>query len=198
MIKQTVGDFVAVYNQLKNSLSSASSMSGSTTGLRELERSLSALVGQVLTSDPNINKLADIGISTTRDGLLSLDSAKLDTALATNAGAVEALFNPRRDATHTEATDPGIAFTLDAIRDKAVGTDGVIDRVSKSLEVKQDTLTGSSKRSRNARTPIRRGWKSSSAASMPNSRRSRRRNPISNSRSRCGITRIIEGLCRDR
>lgn len=141
MIKQTVGDFVAVYNQLKNSLSSASSMSGSTTGLRELERSLSALVGQVLTSDPNINKLADIGISTTRDGLLSLDSAKLDTALATNAGAVEALFNPRRDATHTEATDPGIAFTLDAIRDKAVGTDGVIDRVSKSLEVKQDTLT---------------------------------------------------------
>ena len=77
MIKQTVGDFVAVYNQLKNSLSSASSMSGSTTGLRELERSLSALVGQVLTSDPNINKLADIGISTTRDGLLSLEFGKV-------------------------------------------------------------------------------------------------------------------------
>ena len=37
-IKQTVGDFVSVYNQLKKSLSSAAGQSGSTTSLRELER----------------------------------------------------------------------------------------------------------------------------------------------------------------
>ena len=140
MIKQTVGDFVAVYNQLKKSLQSASAMSGPTTGLRELERELQALVGKMLTSHGSINKLSDIGIGSTKDGLLSLDSAKLEKALATDAGAVEALFNPQRDATHTEATDPGIAFALDAIRDKAVATDGVIDRVSKSLEAKKETL----------------------------------------------------------
>ncbi|NIJ39537.1 flagellar hook-associated protein 2 [Sphingopyxis panaciterrae] len=140
MIKQTVGDFVAVYNQMKKSLSSAANMSGSTTALRELERELAALVSKVVTSHGSINKLSDIGVSSTRDGLLSLDSAKLDKALAADAGAVEALFNPRRDATHTETSDPGIAFALDAIRDKAVATDGVIDRVAKSLDAKKETL----------------------------------------------------------
>ena len=140
IIKQTVGDFVSVYNQMKASLSSAGSQAGATAGLRELERELQALVGKVLTSHGSINKLTDIGISTNRDGLLSLDSAKLEKALAADAGAVEALFNPRRDATHTETSDPGIAFALDAIRDKAVATDGVIDRVSKSLAAKKESL----------------------------------------------------------
>lgn len=140
MIKQTVGDFVSVYNQLKKSLVAASSMSGETTSLREIERELSNLVNKVLSSHGSINKLSDIGISSTRDGLLSVDNAKLDKALASDAGAVEALFNPRRDATHTELSDPGIAFALDAIRDKAVGVNGAIDRVSKSLDAKKESL----------------------------------------------------------
>ena len=140
MIKQTVGDFVSVYNQLKKSLSAASSLSGSTTSLRELERELSSLVGKVISSHGSINKLTDIGISTTKDGLLSVDNAKLTKALETDAGAVEALFNPRRDATHNETTDPGIAVALDAIRDKAIATNGVIDRVTKSLDNTKKTL----------------------------------------------------------
>lgn len=141
MIKQTVGDFVSVYNQMKKSLVSASSQSGPTKSLQELERELAGLVSKVLSSHPSINKLSDIGISTTKEGTLAIDSKKLDAVLAADAGAVEALFNPRRDATHTEATDPGIAFALDAIRDKAVATDGVIDRVSKSLSDSRETLT---------------------------------------------------------
>ncbi|MGL3820362.1 flagellar filament capping protein FliD [Sphingopyxis sp. R3-92] len=141
MIKQTVGDFVSVYNQMKKSLESASKMSGPTKSLQELERELAALVSKVLSSHGTINKLTDIGISTTKEGTLAIDSKKLDAVLASDAGAVEALFNPRRDATHTEATDPGIAFALDAIRDKAVATDGVIDRVSKSLTESRETLT---------------------------------------------------------
>ena len=140
MIKQTVGDFVSVYNQLKKNLTSASSMSGSTASLRELERELQGLVNKVLSSHGTINKLSDIGISTTKEGLLTVDNAKLDKVLASDAGAVEALFNPRRDATHTEMSDPGIAFALDAIRDKAVGVNGVIDRVSKSLDAKKENL----------------------------------------------------------
>ncbi|KTE41072.1 MULTISPECIES: flagellar filament capping protein FliD [unclassified Sphingopyxis] len=140
MIKQTIGDFVDVYNQLKKSLQSASKMSGATQSLRELERELQALVGKVLTSHGSINKLSDIGIGSTKDGLLAVDTAKLEKVLATDAGAVEAIFNPRRDAAHTEATDPGIAFALDAIRDKAIGADGVMDRISKSLTAKSESL----------------------------------------------------------
>ena len=140
MIKQTVGDFVAVYNQLKKSLVAASSLSGPTTGLRELERELGGLIHKVVSSHGSINQLSDIGVSITEEGLLSVDNAKLDKALESDAGAVEALFNPRRDATHTEQSDPGIAFALDAIRDKAVGVNGAIDRVSKSLDTKKENL----------------------------------------------------------
>lgn len=140
MIKQTVSDFVAVYNQLKKSLSTAADMSGTTGSLRQLERSLAGLVGQVITSDPSINKLTDIGISTTKDGLLSIDSSKLEAALEADAGAVEALFNPRRDATHDATTDPGIAAALDAIRDAAEATDGVLTRVEDTLDAKSEAL----------------------------------------------------------
>ena len=139
-IRQTVGDFVDVYNQMMKSIKAAASYTGASSSLRELERELSALVGKVLTSDSGINKLSDIGISTNKDGILVVDKAALDKALAKDAGAVEALFNPRRDATHTEATDPGIAFALDAIRDKAVAKDGVIDRISTSLSDKSTSL----------------------------------------------------------
>ena len=44
MIKQTVGDFVAVYNQLKASLTAASKLPGATTSLRELERECASQV----------------------------------------------------------------------------------------------------------------------------------------------------------
>lgn len=141
MIKQTVGDFVDVYNQLKKSLQAASKMSGVTTGLREVERELTNLVGKVLTSHGSINTLAHIGISTAKDGTLTLDKTKLDAVLATDAGAVEGLFNPLRDGTHNATTDPGIAGILDAIRDKAVATDGAIGRVEKSLADKSTSLT---------------------------------------------------------
>ena len=140
MIKQTVGDFVSVYNQLKKSLSSAAGQSGSTTALRELERELSGLIGTVISSHPTINKLTDIGVSTTKDGLLALDETKLAQVLAADAGAVEAMFNPRRDGGRTETSDPGIAFVLDSIRDRAIATDGVIDRVTKSLNSRKETL----------------------------------------------------------
>ena len=141
MIRQTVKDFVDVYNQLKQSLASATTTSGSATSLRQLDKDLSALVGKVITSHGSINKLSDIGIYTNKEGLLTLDTAKLDKALAADAGAVEALFNPRRDATHTAVSDPGIAGALDALRDKAVGSGGVLDQVTKSLDARQKTLS---------------------------------------------------------
>lgn len=140
IIRQTVGDFVSVYNQLKKSLTEAGKLSGLGTSMRQLESELTGMVNTLLTSHPSINTLASIGISTSKEGLLVLDQAKLDAALAKDAGAVEAIFNPRRDGTHSIATDPGIAGVLDALRDKAVASDGVLDRVNKSLESRQKSL----------------------------------------------------------
>lgn len=140
MIRQTVTDFVDVYNQLKKSTTDAAAMSGDARGLRELESQLRDMVSKTLTSGGTYTTLADIGIYTGRDGLLAVDKTKLETALTTDAGAVEALFNPPRDATHTDVTDPGIAGVLDALRDKAIGDGGVLDRVTKSLDAKSKDL----------------------------------------------------------
>jgi len=139
-IRQTVTDFVAVYNQLKKSLSDAIGQTGSGSTLRALERELTDLVGKSLTSGSGISKLSDIGLYVNKDGLLAVDNSKLEKALSTDAGAVEALFNPRRDATHTTITDPGIAGVLDAIRDSAVATNGAIGQVSKTLDEKSKSL----------------------------------------------------------
>lgn len=139
-IKQAAGDFVDVFNQLKQSIRSAIGLAGTNSSLRQLDNDLAGLTNKALTSHPTINRLADIGISTTREGQLSLDRAKLDRAIATDPAAVEALFNPLRDATRTEATDPGLVGAIDAIRDRAVATDGVLNRTTKSLEDRQRSL----------------------------------------------------------
>src|SRR3546814_13586826 len=76
MIKQTVGDFVAVYNQLKKSLVAASSLSGPTAGLRELESELGWLLHQVVSSHGSINQLPDISLSTPTDGFPSAAHAQ--------------------------------------------------------------------------------------------------------------------------
>jgi len=91
-------------------------------------------VNTSLTSDPAVNKLTDIGISTNRDGTLSVNAAKLEAALTASPDAVEALFNPRRDATHTSVTDPGISDALDTIRTGALSPDGLIGGLTKGLQ----------------------------------------------------------------
>lgn len=139
-IRQALGDFVAVFNQLKTNVTAAVRLSGAGSDLRQLSSQLQAIAGTALTSHPSINRLSDVGISTTREGTLLLDNAKLEAAIARDPEAVEALFNPVRSATQTEATDPGLAKLMDDLRDRAVGTDGAIDRAAKALESRRMLL----------------------------------------------------------
>ena len=78
--------------------------------------------------------MADVGISTNRDGTLAIDATRLEAALRNHPDAVEAMFNPPRSASQTTETDPGIAFALDSLRDAAVGTNGPLEQVRLSLE----------------------------------------------------------------
>jgi flagellar hook-associated protein 2 len=133
-LKQTIVDFVSVFNQLQSSLKAARQTIGGAGNLRALDRQLAGLVSRALTGNDGVNSLSDIGVKTDRSGTLVLDSAKLDAALAADPDAVEALFNPPRDAVHTNATDPGLAFALDEIRDAAVSSGGLIDSLGKVLE----------------------------------------------------------------
>ncbi len=140
VLKQTLGDFVSVFNTLKNDAQSARLANNGNPALRAFERQLSALIAQPLTGDGNIRSLSDVGISTNRDGTISLNAAKLEAALRDFPDAVEAIFNPPRDATRTEATDPGIAFALDTLRDAAVGSNGALEQVRSSLQREADFI----------------------------------------------------------
>ena len=72
----------------------------------------------------NIRALADLGITTKKDGTLSLDSAKLDTALASNYDKV---------ATYLTGTD-GLMGRLSAVVKPYSNADGVLDQRQKGLQ----------------------------------------------------------------
>jgi flagellar hook-associated protein 2 len=91
-------------------------------------------VSQSVTSDTGINSLSDIGIATNRDGTISVNAAQLEAAIAANPDAVEAIFNPVRDGTHTETSDPGISLALKSIKDNASSSNGVLDALRSRLE----------------------------------------------------------------
>jgi flagellar hook-associated protein 2 len=139
-LRQTVGDFVSVFNTLRSGLIAARQAGNSSAGLRAFERQLGDLLTQRLTSDAGLSSLSDIGLSTNRDGSIALDRARLDAALRDRPAAVEALFNPPRDALRTEATDPGIAIALDRLRDSATGGSGVLGQLSATLKREADSI----------------------------------------------------------
>jgi flagellar hook-associated protein 2 len=98
-ITQAVNDFVAAYNEMKTTLSGFMGTSGSLksdSGMRDLMRKMAQLTTTPLTyvTDGSPTTLAEIGVSTNRDGSLSVDASRLSTIMSANPDAVEAMFNP--------------------------------------------------------------------------------------------------------
>jgi|CXWL01.1.fsa_nt_gi flagellar hook-associated protein 2 len=133
-IRQTLNDFISVYNTLRRDVASARASTGGDQSLRSLEQQLASLISQTVTSDPNINSLTDIGVGTNRDGSISLDSVKLEAALTANPDAVEALFSPTRDATHDAVTDPGLSGSLQSLKNSATASGGMLASLKLRLE----------------------------------------------------------------
>jgi flagellar hook-associated protein 2 len=141
VLKQTLGDFVSVFNTLQKDVAAARLANNGNPALRAFERQLAAFISTPMTGDANIRSLADVGISTNRDGTIALNSAKLEAALRDYPDAVEAIFNPPRDSVRTEASDPGIAFALDALRDAAVASSGPLEQVRTALQRESDNIS---------------------------------------------------------
>jgi len=133
-LRQTVQDFISVYNTLKKDMDAARQATGGDSALRSLDAQLSSLLSTPLSSDPTISRLSDIGIATNRDGSISLDSTKFEAALKDHPDAIEAMFAPTRDATHNSTTDPGIAIALQRLSDGATGSDGILEGLRKMLD----------------------------------------------------------------
>lgn len=110
---QAVNDFVAAYNELKTQLNAASKAgtNGSSAGalyghaaVRTVERQLSQLVSTKLQSGDGPQSLAEIGVSTNRDGTLTVNAGKLTRTLAAYPDAVEAMFNPQQRSSNPLVT----------------------------------------------------------------------------------------------
>lgn len=133
-IAQAVSDFVTTYNQvlaeLKTETDPATGPLRSDYNATNLLRSLRGLTLTPLSTggaagDP-VN-LASIGVSTNKDGTLSVDSTKLNTALLNTPAAVEALF-----ANGTGASGGGLAAALNAITTAATNNKVVINGQTES------------------------------------------------------------------
>ena len=131
-----LADFVGAYNALKTDLTAALAATKSDGGLRSLERQLSSLVSQSVSSGA-FGNLGAIGVKTNKDGTLAFDSATFEKAYAANPEGVVAVFVPKRDATHTNITDPGIGGALAAIKTSALATAGVLTSTSNRLTREQ-------------------------------------------------------------
>ncbi len=130
-----VDDLVESVNSLRGQLNDATRVGalgeagGSLTGdagARALGRALSSLAGTSIAGTTTIARLADIGISTARDGTLSVDHARLASVIASDLPGVKALLGVGTPV----AT--GIARTLAELRTAMTGTQGALTR-SKSV-----------------------------------------------------------------
>lgn len=132
ILKTTIGDFVAVFNELKGQIAAARAATRGDAAMRTLDRQLSQLISQGVSSDEP-RSLSAIGIKTNRDGTIALDEVAFTAAYASNPAGVEAIFTPRRDATRTALTDPGIGGALTALKSAATATNGALASLSARL-----------------------------------------------------------------
>jgi flagellar hook-associated protein 2 len=137
-IQSNVSAFVAAYNTLVGTFSSLGSYDATTQtagpmlGNAVLSSTRSqiqnALYGIVNTGSSTYNSLASIGITSNKDGTLSLNSNTLGTALATSFSAVSALFS----------SPGGVATRLNSQLTTDLGSAGAIASKTTSL-TKQET-----------------------------------------------------------
>jgi flagellar hook-associated protein 2 len=147
-IQQAVGDFVAAYNEMMslmaekmaNGADGAAGPLRGDLGMREMRRQLAALPTIALTAGGDgPHTLAEVGVRTNRDGTLSLDSGRLQAALAADPDAVEALFNPTQFASSAAVTiksavgrvKPGTYTLTDLVpQNGAIAAAGKLDGVA--------------------------------------------------------------------
>lgn len=134
-------EFVSAYNTLMGALNTAtatgadSSSAGvlnGVSGVRDMKRQLSAITSTQLASTGTYKTLADIGVSTNRDGTLKLDTVRLAAVMEADPEAITNMVNPK------VATDgnPGLSKLMSTVRDNIEKEDGPL----KTAQKQYDTL----------------------------------------------------------
>lgn len=118
-LSQAVNDFVATYNQLQAMLANATDpVTGtlrSDSAARTLTRTLAQLTSAPLGPEGGLRTLAEMGVSTNRNGTLSVNATVLSRALSEDPASVEAMF--RLD----EGLPAALAEIATAVSDRRIG-----------------------------------------------------------------------------
>lgn len=126
-LRQAVSDFVDIFNSVRSEFAAAGSANGRNPALNAIDRQLAAMLSEAVTGDPSVNSLSDIGITTNRDGSVSLDSTRFEAALSANPQAIERMFVP-------QGNDVGLPGRIAEINALADGNDSRLDALRQRLE----------------------------------------------------------------
>lgn len=127
-----VKSFASAYNSL---ISTVSGQRSGVLGTDNLLLSIESQVKNILNSSATsgtLNTLSDVGLSIDKDGIMSLDSDTLTTALATGYDNVAQLFAAEGD---------GFANRLVTLADNWLGSDGFISARTDGLNQRIDDLS---------------------------------------------------------
>lgn len=141
-INKTISDFVTSYNKLNTTTKSLGKYGGSTDGsgngaligdstlryVADQVRQYSA--NTVSSATGNYNSLAMVGIKIDKDGVMSLDSTKLNSALSANLQSVSEVF----------ASSEGVATRLDRKLNEFLQSGGPLDSQQSSLKKRLTSL----------------------------------------------------------
>lgn len=138
-ITSAVGNLVDNYNSFVETLVSVTAYSENGSGALigdALARSAANQIRQQLTGQVNsissaYNSLAALGITTDRNGYMSIDNSKLDAAIANDSDAVRELFSGTN----------GIATRLENTLNEYVKANGIVDSKTSSLNESIDDIT---------------------------------------------------------
>jgi flagellar hook-associated protein 2 len=131
--RKAVESFISSYNAVVGSVSASTRYDQATktasplTGdalPRALSGEMRRTIGAVVDGNTTVRTLADVGITTSVSGALTLDGAKFARALEQNPAEVAALFTG----------DDGLAARLDAVVQRAVAGGGAIEGRTRGLD----------------------------------------------------------------
>lgn len=143
-INTTVSGFVTAYNKLHTVSNSLGQYGGSTDGsgtgngpligdatLRYVSSQVrQSTTNPVTTASSNFNSLAMVGITIDKNGVMSLDSTKMNAAVASNLQSVSDVFS----------SSDGVASRLSSKLDTFIQSGGPLDSEQTSLQTKLTAL----------------------------------------------------------
>ena len=137
--RQLIGDFVNAYNQLQSTLASQTTFDEQTSAagplfgdsaIRSIGSEVRSAISVLAEGSATFRALSDIGIDTDLEGRLSIDSERLDDALATDFDAVGSLF----------AGEDGLASRLDTLLGGFLDPTGRLTTRTDTLEAEIDLI----------------------------------------------------------